>query len=154
MVVSAETPLLETSSTDQGQIISRKDIAELPIAHGSVRALFFLAGGVALAGGGNTTALKFQDPSRPASSSWLTFNGSPTGSTEFTLDGVPNTQTSNSDFGSGQSNQPPADALQEVRLETAYNSAWATPPGHRYHGYQIGTNTLHGTMYLFYRNPR
>ena len=154
MVVSAETPLLETSSTDQGQIISSKDIGELPIAHGSVRELFFLAGGVALAGGGNTTALKFQDPSRPASSSWLTFNGSPTGSTEFTLDGVPNTQTSNSDFGSGQSNQPPADALQEVRLETAFNSG----VGHT-SGSQIsmviksGTNTLHGTMYLFYRNP-
>ena len=99
IVVSAETPLLETASTNVGQVISNRSIAELPMSHGSVRALFFLSGGVTLAGGGNSTALKFQDPSRPASSSWLTFNGSATGSTEFTLDGVPNTQTANSDFG-------------------------------------------------------
>ena len=122
IVVSAETPLLETSSTNVGQVISNRDIAELPIPHGSVRALFFLAGGVALAGG-SSTGPKFEDPSRPASSSWLSFNGSPTGSTEFTLNGVPNTQTANSDFGEGMSNQPPADALQEVKLETAYNAS-------------------------------
>ncbi|MEO7144206.1 MAG: carboxypeptidase-like regulatory domain-containing protein, partial [Bryobacteraceae bacterium] len=69
VMVSAETPLLETESTNVGQVISSRDIAELPIPHGSVRALFFLAGGVALAGGGNSIAMKFQDPSRPASSS-------------------------------------------------------------------------------------
>jgi hypothetical protein len=154
VAVSAETPLLETASTNVGQVISTRNIQELPTAHGSVRALFFLAGGVALAGGSYATAAKFQDPSRPASSSWLSFNGSPTGSTEFTLDGVPNTQTANSDFGEGMSNQPPADSLQEVKLETAYSAS----VGHT-SGSQItmvlksGTNALHGTAYFVYRNP-
>lgn len=154
IVVSADTPLLETSSTNVGQVISNRNIAELPIPHGSVRALFFLAGGVALAGGGNSTAPKFQDPSRPASSSWLSFNGSPTGSTEFTLDGVPNTQTANSDFGEGMANQPPADALQEVKLETAYNAGTGHTSGSSVTMViKSGTNDLHGTTYFFYRNP-
>ena len=154
LVVSAQTPLLETSSTNVGEVISNRDIDELPIPHGSVRALFFLSGGVTLAGGGNATALKFQDPSRPASSSWLSFNGSPTGSTEFTLDGVPNTQTSNSDFGAGQSNQPPADAIQEVKLETSYDaSVGHTSGSHITMVIKSGTNKLHGTAYFVYRNP-
>ncbi|HCC58875.1 MAG TPA: hypothetical protein DEQ47_16765 [Solibacterales bacterium] len=154
IVVSGETPLLETASINVGQVISNRNIAELPIPHGSVRALFFLAGGVALAGGGNSIAMKFQDPSRPASSSWLSFNGSPLGSTEFTLDGVPNTQTSNSDFGEGMSNQPPADAIQEVKLETAYDaSVGHTSGSHITMVLKSGTNDLHGTAYFFYRNP-
>jgi hypothetical protein len=152
--VTAETPLLETATASEGQVFSNRSIDELPIPHGSVRALFFAAAGVGLAGGGNTTAMKFQDPSRPASSSWLTFNGSPTGSTEFTLDGVPNTQTSNSDFGIGISNQPPGDAIQEVRLETAFDASVGHTSGSRITMVlKSGANNLHGTAYFFYRNP-
>ncbi len=154
MAVTAETPLLEVASANVGQVIDTRRITELPIPHGSVRSLFFLLGGVTLAGGGYSTAEKFQDPSRPASSSWLTINGSPVGTTEFSLDGVPNTQTANSDFGSGMSNQPPADAIQELKLETAYDASVGHTSGtHINMIIKSGTNQFHGTAYLFYRNP-
>jgi hypothetical protein len=152
--VTAESPLLEVASANVGQIIDTKRITELPIPHGSVRSLFFLLGGVTLAGGSYSTAEKFQDPSRPASSSWLSINGAPVGTTEFTLDGVPNTQTANSDFGSGMSNQPPADAIQELKLETAYDASVGHTSGtHINMIIKSGANQLHGTTYLFYRNP-
>ena len=44
--VTAETPLLETATTSEGQVFSNRSIDELPMPHGSVRALFFAAGGV------------------------------------------------------------------------------------------------------------
>ncbi len=152
--VSAEVPLIEVATANVGQVIDTRRITELPIPHGSVRSLFFLLGGVTLAGGGYSIAEKFQDPSRPASSSWLTINGSPVGTTEFSLDGVPNTQTANSDFGSGMSNQPPADAIQELKLETAYDASVGHTSGtHINMVIKGGTNELHGTGYFFYRNP-
>ena len=152
VTVSAETPLLEVASANVGSVIDARRITELPLPHGSVRSLFFLMGGVTLAGGAYSTAEKFQDPSQPASSSWLSMNGSPVGTTEFTLDGVPNTQTANADFGSGMSNQPPADAIQEVKLETSYDaSAGHTSGTHINMIIKSGTNQLHGTGYLFYR---
>ena len=60
MVGSAETPLLKTSSTDQGQ--NHRPRGHRRVADRSrqrSRELFFLAGGVALAGGGHATTLKF-----------------------------------------------------------------------------------------------
>jgi len=67
---------------------------------------------------------------------------------------VPNTQTSNSDLGEGESNQPPADSLQEVKLETAYNAAIGHTSGSQItEVIKSGTNDLHGTAYFFYRNP-
>ncbi len=151
--VTADTPLLETATANVGQVIDTRRITELPIPHGSVRSLFFLLGGVTLAGGAYAIAPKFQDPSRPASSSWMTINGSPVGTTEFSLDGVPNTQTANSDFGSGISNQPPADAIQELKLETAYDASVGHTSGtHINMVLKSGTNQFHGTGYFFYRS--
>ena len=123
LVVSAEAPLLETASANMGQVVENRSIQELPTMHGSVRSLFYQLGGAALAGGAYGAAPKFQDPSRPASSSWFSFSGGPPGTTEFVLDGVPNTQTGNADLGSGMSNQPPVDAIQELKLETSYDSS-------------------------------
>src|SRR5204863_8942296 len=61
---------------------------------------------------------------------------------------------SNSDFGEGMSNQPPADALQEVKLETAYDSGVGHTSGsHITMVIKSGTNALHGSAYFFYRNP-
>ncbi|NUN00017.1 MAG: TonB-dependent receptor [Bryobacteraceae bacterium] len=152
--VTASTPLLETTTANVGTVVDNRNIAELPIPHGSVRSLFYLLNGAVLAGGSYSIAPKFQDPSRPASSSWLTFNGSPVGSTEFTLDGVPNTQTANSDFGSAISNQPPADAIQELKLETTYDASVGHTSGtHVNMIIRSGTNDLHGSAYFFYRDP-
>lgn len=154
LVVTAETPLLEVANANVGQVIDTRRVMELPTMHGSVRSLFYQFAGAHLAGGAYASAPKFQDPSRPASSSWFVFNGSPPGTTEFVLDGVPNTQTANADLGSGMSNQPPADSIQELKLETTYDAS----VGHTSGTYismitKSGTNLPHGTAYFFYRDP-
>ncbi len=154
LVVTAETPLLETATANVGQVVDSRRVQELPTMHGSVRSLFYQFAGAALAGGAYASAPKFQDPSRPASSSWLSFNGAPAGTTEFALDGVPNTQTANADLGSGMSNQPPADSIQELKLETSYDASVGHTSGtHISIVTKSGTNAPHGTAYFFYRDP-
>jgi hypothetical protein len=151
VIVNAPTPVLETASTNVGQVVDNRRIAELPLAHGDSRSLFLLMPGVNTA---FAATLQYQDPSRPATIGRFQYNGSPTGSTEFTMDGVPNTQTVNSDVGSTIGNQPPADAIQELKMETAYDASVGHSSGaHVDYIMKSGTNSLHGTGYYFYRNP-
>jgi hypothetical protein len=151
VVVSAQTPVLETASSNVGQVADNQRITELPLAHGDSRSLFLLMPGVNT---GFPKTLQYQDPTNPATIGRFQYNGSPMGTTEFTMDGVPNTQTVNSDFGSTISNQPPADAIQELKMETAYDaSVGHTSGAHINMVMKSGTNSLHGTGYYFYRNP-
>jgi hypothetical protein len=149
--VIGKTPLLETASTNQGQMISNSDILELPIAHGSVMELFFLGLGTSSNSG---TVMENLDPSRPGDSGDILFDGAPAGYVEYMLDGVPNTQTANSGNAQSMSDQPPADSLQEVKMETTYDAAMGHTSGSDVAMVlKSGTNRLHGALYFFYRNP-
>jgi hypothetical protein len=151
VLVTAESPVLETASANVGQVVDNRRITELPLAHGAARSLFLLMPGVNTA---FSATLQYQDSSRPATIGRFQFNGSPTGTTEFTMDGVPNTQTVNSDSGSTIGNQPPADAIQEMKMETAYDaSVGHTSGAHINMIMKSGTNSLHGTAYYFFRDP-
>jgi hypothetical protein len=151
LIVSAQTPVLETASTDVGQVADNQRIDELPLAHGDSRSLFLLMPGVSTAFG---QTLMYADPSRPATISLFQFNGSPVGTTEFTMDGVPNMQTVNCNVGSCINNQPPADSIQELKMVTAYDASVGHTSGATVdYVLKSGTNALHGTGYYFYRNP-
>jgi hypothetical protein len=151
VVVAAQTPVLETASSNVGQVADNQRITELPLAHGDSRSLFLLMPGVNTA---FSQTLQYADPSRPATISMFQYNGSPYGTTEFTMDGVPNMQTVNCNFGSCVNNQPPADAIQEMKMETAYDASVGHSSGaHVDYVLKSGTNSLHGTGYYFYRNP-
>ncbi|MGD0226484.1 MAG: TonB-dependent receptor [Terriglobia bacterium] len=151
--VQGKTPLLETASTNVGQVISNTDILEIPMAHGSVRELFMLVAGMTVSAADSDQMMNL-DPSRPAESSGMSFNGSPLGTTEMMLDGVPDTQAVNSDFGESEADQPPFDSLQEVKLETTYDASMGHTSGSDVNMVlKSGTNRLHGTGYFFYRNP-
>ena len=76
------------------------------------------------------------------------------GSTEFTVDGVPNTQTSNADFGVGMANSPPVDVVQEVKVETAFDASVGHTSGALVNlVLKTGGNQPHGTLYIFDRQP-
>ena len=74
------------------------------------------------------------------------------GTTDYTIDGVPNTQTSNVGNGAGASNSPPADLVQEFKLETAFDASFGRTSGTVMNvSIKTGTKTPHGTAYIFDR---
>ncbi len=147
--VVASAPLLESSSASAGQVIDRRRISELPLSDGNPFTLTRLAPGIGYVGD-----LKFSRPFDNNGSSDFISDGVPrVGGHEFTLDGVPNTD----DNGSGGNRVafiPPADAVQEFKVETA---SFDAQQGHGAGAavnvaLRSGTNSLHGTVYEFVRN--
>ncbi|NUN04047.1 MAG: carboxypeptidase regulatory-like domain-containing protein, partial [Bryobacteraceae bacterium] len=151
VVVSAEAPLLQTATADVGLVVDNRRISELPLAHGNASSLIMLTPGVNMS---YPAGMKWQDPMRVAQTTMMSVQGAPFGSTEFTMDGVPNTQSSNADRGQGISNQPPADAIQEFKVETSFDASVGHTSGTLINTViKSGTNDLHGTAYYFLRDP-
>jgi hypothetical protein len=147
--VIASAPLLESSTASAGQVIDRRRISELPLSDGNPFTLTRLAPGIGYVGD-----LKFSRPFDNNGSSDFISDGVPrVGGHEFTLDGIPNTD----DNGSSSNRVafiPPADAVQEFKVETA---SFDAQQGHGAGAsvnvaLRSGTNSLHGTLYEFIRN--
>jgi hypothetical protein len=145
--VTADAPLLESTTASAGQVIDRRRISELPLSDGNPFTLTRLAPGIGYVGD-----LKFSRAFDNNGSSDFISNGLPrAGGHEFTLDGVPNTD----DNGSMRvAFVPPADAVQEFKVETA---SFDAQQGHGAGAtvnvaLRSGTNGLHGSAYEFVRN--
>src|SRR5262249_48403707 len=94
--VTGQAPLLETANANLGQVIESRIISELPIPHGSPITLIYLTPGVVNTYPGG---MAYQDPlNLNATTTRTNINGAPLGTTDWTVDGVPNTQTSNADL--------------------------------------------------------
>ncbi len=145
--VNAAQPLVDTTSSSLGEVVSQNEINSLPLngrvfsqlvqtVPGSVPAGFGSAPEAA-AGAGATTDLS------------ASVNGMPWGGTTYTLDGVNDMELLNAFINV----TPPLDSLQEVKVST--NNAEATVG--TYGGAQVnafvksGTNAFHGSGYEFYR---
>lgn len=145
--VTAAQPLVDTTSSSLGEVVSQRDIESLPLngrifsqlvqtVPGSIPAGFGSAPEAA-AGAGAATSLS------------ASVNGMPWGGTTYTLDGVNNMELLNAFINV----TPPLDSLEEVKVST--NNADATVG--TYGGAQVnafvksGTNSLHGSAYEFYR---
>src|SRR6202790_3876215 len=147
VTVSAANVLIDTTSSSLGEVVSEKDISNLPLngrifsqlvqtVPGSIAAGFGSAPESA-AGAGAVTAIS------------ASVNGMPWGGTTYTLDGVNNMELLNAFINV----TPPLDAIQEIKIST--NNAEATVG--TYGGAQVnafiksGTNSFHGSGYEFYR---
>ncbi len=87
--VAGQAPLIETGSASIGQVIDVRRIQELPIAYGSPYTLMYLLPGLSNA---YPTGMLDQEPTNlNATTTRMNVNGSPFGTTEFTIDGVPRT---------------------------------------------------------------
>src|SRR3989441_2614999 len=149
VTVTADAPVLETASATAGQVIDRRRISELPLSDGNPFTLVRLAPGIGYVGD-----LKFSRPFDNNGSSDFIADGVPrAGGHEFTLDGVPNTDD-NGSSGNRVAFIPPADAVQEFKVETvSFDAQQAHGAGATVNvALKTGTNTLHGTLYEFIRN--
>jgi hypothetical protein len=146
--VTAESPLLDTSSASAGQVIDRRRIADLPLSDGNPFVLTRLTPGVAYTGD-----LLFSRPFDNAGTASIVADGAP-GRNEFTIDGTPNMA-----HGGGVGRVafvPPAEAVQEFKVETAsFDGQTAHTAGATVNvTLRSGTNSLHGSLYEFVRNDK
>ncbi len=151
--VTSETPLLETANASLGQVIDHRRIAELPLLHGNAMAVLDLAPGMAQA---RTSDLGLWG-GRVFDNGWTTsyaIDGSGSNTHEITLDGVSNTTTLGGAGSGGRQTvayTPPADLVQEMRVQTAsFDASVGYTSGAVINmSVKPGTRDLHGTLYYF-----
>lgn len=148
ITVGAEAPLLEAEKADRGGVVLTRNLAELPMITRTPILLATLSPGV--------TATNPRYDLTPFSNSGLTtwsINGSTSLSTEFLLDGAPNSAVYQS--APSVAYIPPVDAVQELKVTTgAYDAQY----GHNGGGVinmtiKGGTNGWHGSAYDFVKRP-
>jgi len=137
-------PLLQTEDSSTGQVMTQKEIIDIPLNQRNYVFVAQLASGVVPANG-----------SRGQGNGDFNANGQRETENNFILDGVDN-NSSAIDFLNGASYnvKPPPDALQEFKVDTADSSAQF---GHSAGAVvnatiKSGTNEFHGDVWEFVRN--
>jgi hypothetical protein len=143
--VTAESPLLTTTSGSTGQTVGEKMISMIPLSDGNPFALARLAPGITYNGD-----LKFSRPFDNAGTSGIVAGGAQ-GGNEFSLDGSPNMAN-----GRRVAFVPPAGAVQEFKVETAsFDAASGHTAGANINvTLKSGANTPSGSAYTYYRSDK
>jgi hypothetical protein len=146
--VTATQPLVETDTSQRGQVISGEQIRALPLISREYSSLALLTTGVKLAGSSLTTG---NTPREGA----FNVNGLRSTVNNFLIDGIDNNAygTSNQGF-SNQVMQPSPDAITEFKVVTNNMSAeFGRAAGATINvNYRSGTNALHGSAWEFLRD--
>ena len=137
VTVTAETPILETSSASLGKVVDNQRILDLPVPGGSVFYMMQLSPGVANTG--SPTNLYGPNEMGPPASNAI--GGTRANGSEYSIDGNPTTSLGGVTF------NPPPEMVQEFRIQTApYDVSLG-----RFAGASInlvmksGTNAIHGS---------
>lgn len=143
IVVTGGAPIMDQTSPVTGQVVTREQIKELPLADGTAYMLSRVAPGVS-----ETSDLHFSRPGDNANLGGVVANGV-RGGNDFTLDGAPNIV---SDRRVGFS--PPSEAISEFKVET---NAFDAQSGHTAGAVinlalRTGTNSFHGAASYFNRS--
>jgi hypothetical protein len=143
--VTAETPLLDTSTTSMGQVIDSRTILELPLKDGMVLIMATFSPGVLF----QPQSPGYVRPFDTSSPSQLVIDGTRTGSSEFMVDGAPNMQRGEVAY------SPPPGVVDEFKIQTAtFDAAYGYMAGGALNmSLKSGTNDLHGQVYYFHQNP-
>ena len=145
--VTAEAPQLQTANANLGQVVDGRRVAELPLHDGTPYSIIFFTPGVADSGYGRL----YQTPNNmDGASQGMSVNGTPMGTTSFMVDGTVNTQMAH---GAGPMSSPPADLVEELKLETAFDASVGHTAGLVINvALKTGTNVPHGSAYGFFRD--
>ena len=143
--VTAETPLLDTSTTSMGQVLSSKAVLDLPLLTGNVMPLAGLSPGVLFM----PSFPKDVRPFDTGSGSAIAGDGTRIGSAQFLLDGAMNNANT------GFAYSPPPGVVQEVKVQTAsFDASYGYMSGVTVNmSLKSGTNQVHGQTYYFNQNP-
>jgi hypothetical protein len=137
--VTAEAPLLESAEGGVGQVVGREQVSELPLRGASLASLYAMAPGVVV------ESLSYDGPwnIQQASSFVVGGVGAGGGGVDFSLDGI-----GNNSYSGQTAFVPPADMVQEVRIQT---NIYDASVGHTMGGsinvsLKSGTNAFHGSV--------
>ena len=145
--VNATTPLLETQSASQDQVMDTQRVHDLPLQAGNAAELTLFAPGVV-----NTTNLRQRKTFFGSANSQFSTDGNRIASNEYNIDGVPSTFASN---GTPQvAFQPPEFSVSEFRVRTAgYDAELGHTPGAVINVVtKSGTDRYHGELHEFFSN--
>ena len=146
--VTAEVPLLASESSTVSTLISRRDVAELPLNGRSVFQLAPLTAGVT-SGIVTINANNIDIPDNARAKQGLSVNGQSQASNTYILDGVYNNQINQGLIAI----LPPLEAIQEFTVETSNFSAEIGRGGGVINvTLKSGTNQFHGNIFQFMRN--
>lgn len=144
ITVTGETPLIEASTATLGQVTDRRRIVELPLSGGNPMTLLRLAPGITNTGAPNHPSLL----RAVGAITSFTVDGTPAGSTHYSVDGAPAMS------GSGPAFMPPAEMVEEFKVSTStYDASIGNSPGASISlVLKSGTNEVHGSLYWFHNN--
>jgi hypothetical protein len=145
--VTGVRPMLETQTSELGQVVDTKRMVQLPLNGRNFSQLAFLSAGVAPAEPG----------SRNEGSYGFSSNGGRSYQNNYLLDGIDN-NSNLTDLLNGTSYvvQPSVDAIQEFKVQTnSYSAEFGRGNGAILNAtIKSGTNQLHGDIYEFLRNDK
>jgi outer membrane receptor protein involved in Fe transport len=146
--VRAEAPLVQSTTSDVGEIVERRQVQTLPLNGRIFAQLVHLVPGSVPRGWSDATESAAGAGSRtPILSS---VNGIPFSGTSFTLDGVANSEPLNAFINVA----PPIEAIEEFKAQTSNPSAEFGIFGGAVVNLTMrsGTNELHGSLFEYLRN--
>jgi hypothetical protein len=154
--VTGAVPVVDTATSSMGEVIQGRQVTELPLNGRNFTQLALLTPGVtrgaygdiASGGGSGTNAETFRNSETGGAA--LSANGLRPQADNFILDGVDN----NDAFVNGIIFFPPAEAIQEFRVNTSVAPAEFGKGGGAIVQTSIksGSNELHGSAFLFRRS--
>nr|WP_179487366.1 TonB-dependent receptor [Granulicella arctica] len=147
ITVSGAATLLETDSSDRGQVISAKELVNLPLNGRAYADLTTLVPGVRKS--------LIEDGSITSRDGAYNVNGMRSNANNFLLDGLDNNAYQEANQGySNQAIIPSPDALQEFRVQTDnYAAEFGRAGGGVINvSFRSGTNQFHGVAYDYLRN--
>lgn len=138
VTISSETPAINTETSSKGEVITPRQVADLPLNGRNFTDLALLTPGV------------YRRPADDDQGEGLATSGTRTDASNFVLDGINNRSDRNANVGVTTS----VDSIQEFKVETSTYSAEVG----RTAGAQIsvvsksGTNRFSGTLFEYFRN--
>lgn len=149
--ITADAPLVETSSATLGIVVDEKKVVELPLNGRNFTQLGTLLPGVVAPPAGLGGAAGEATPGGfGATTAGFSVNGMRNQSNNFLLDGVSNNDT----FNTGFVLRPPPDAIQEFKILThSYTAEYGRSAGSVVNVVtKSGSNELHGAAWEFNRD--
>ena len=156
VLVTAESPLLETADGSRGAVINRSQLQELPIKDGAAAELIVLAPGMA-----NTTTLRPRKAAFSQGLSLVSANGVGEARNDFTVDGIPNNTVGTPGGGAEDASSYtqvaialPNESIEEVKVQTnVYDATQGHTPGAVFNMVtRGGTNEFHGEAHEYLKN--
>lgn len=148
VTVTAEAPLLNTTSASVGNVVDARRVASLPVSYGNPFLLIGLTAGITFNG-----SVRLDRPFEPTHIVNYSMGGTRGNLNDITIDGAPTTATANANEVTA-SYVPPTDIVQEFRVQTSTFDAQfgQTQGGVTNIGIRSGTNAFHGSAgYSFQR---